>query len=144
MLLGREGGWGVVLCGYLQEADSHQGQTVGADSPGEDLVQVPLQQELLQDEDQRRQDGVLLQHRDTHVRPEGIVHEVTGLCDRSRCRARGSNLFFLSCTAAIRFLREWHGNCLELRQKENVNLDRPFRGGVQEVGVVPLRLVLQI
>lgn len=84
----------MVLCGYLQEADGHQGQTVGADSPGEDLVQVPLQQELLQDEDQRRQDGVLLQHRDTHVRPEGLVHKVTGLCDRSHCRARGSNLFF--------------------------------------------------
>lgn len=84
----------MVLCGYLQEADGHQGQTVGADSPSEDLVQVPLQQELLQDEDQWRQDSVLLQHRDTHVRPEGIVYEVTGLRMRSHCRARGSNLFF--------------------------------------------------
>lgn len=50
---------------YLQEADGHQGQTVGADSSCEDLVQVPLQQELLQDEDQWRQDSVLLQKRDS-------------------------------------------------------------------------------
>lgn len=84
---------GVLLCGYLQEADGHQGQTVGADSPREDLVQVPLQQELLQDEDQRRQDSVLLHHKDTHVRPEGMRHEVTGLGLRSHSRARGSNLF---------------------------------------------------
>lgn len=78
----------MVLCGYLQEADGHQGQTVGADSSGEDLVQVPLQQELLQDEDQWRQDGVLLQHRDTHTsdqrasctrRPDSATDHTAGL-----------------------------------------------------------------
>lgn len=66
----------VVLRGYLQEADGHQGQTVGADSPREDLVQVSLQQELLQDEDQRWQDGVFLQHTDTRQSKKHRAHKL--------------------------------------------------------------------
>lgn len=46
---------------YLQEADDHEDEAVGADSSGEDFVQVPLQQELLQHEDQVRQHRVHLE-----------------------------------------------------------------------------------
>lgn len=52
------------LCVYLQKADGHENKTVGADPSSEDLIQIPLQEELLQDEDQRRQDSVLLRRRD--------------------------------------------------------------------------------
>lgn len=46
---------------YLQEADDHEDETVGADSPGEDFVQISLQQKLLQHKDQVRQHGILLE-----------------------------------------------------------------------------------
>lgn len=45
---------------YLQEADSHENKAVRADPSSEDFIQISLQQELLQDEDQRWQNGVLL------------------------------------------------------------------------------------
>lgn len=45
---------------YLQETDDHEDETVGADAPGEDFVQIPLQQKLLQHEDQVRQHWILL------------------------------------------------------------------------------------
>lgn len=48
---------------YLQEADGHQYKAVRAYASGEDFIQIPLQQELLQDEDQRWQNSVLLQGR---------------------------------------------------------------------------------
>lgn len=45
---------------YLQEADDHEDQTVRADSSGEDFVQIPLEQKLLQHKDQVRQHWVHL------------------------------------------------------------------------------------
>ena len=47
----------------LQEADRHEEHTVGADPAGEDLVQIPLQQELLQHQHQVRQGRELLQEQ---------------------------------------------------------------------------------
>lgn len=47
----------------LQEADSHEEQTVGSNSTGKNLIEVPLQQELLQHQDQVRQHRVFLQGR---------------------------------------------------------------------------------
>lgn len=49
---------------YLQEADDHEDQTVRADSSGEDFVQIPLQQKLLQHKDQVRQHWVHLKEGD--------------------------------------------------------------------------------
>lgn len=49
---------------HLQEADDHEDEAVGADPSREDLVQVPLQQELLQHEDQVRQHRVHLEWGD--------------------------------------------------------------------------------
>ena len=52
----------------LQEADCHEEHAVGANPAREDLVQVPLQQELLQHQHQVRQGGELLreQTQDRH------------------------------------------------------------------------------
>ena len=36
---------------HLEEADDHEDEAVGADAPGEDLVEVSLQEELLQHKD---------------------------------------------------------------------------------------------
>lgn len=49
---------------YLQEADSHEEEAVGADSPGENLIEIPLQQELLQHQHQVRQHRVFLKDTD--------------------------------------------------------------------------------
>lgn len=48
------------LASYLQEADDHEDEGVGAYSACEDFIQVSLQQELLQHKDQVRQHRVLL------------------------------------------------------------------------------------
>lgn len=48
---------------HLQEADGHEEKTVGADSTSENLIEVPLQEELLQHQDQVRQHRVFLQSR---------------------------------------------------------------------------------
>lgn len=45
----------------LQEAHSHEEEAVGADSSGENFIEVPLQQELFQHQDQVRQYRVFLQ-----------------------------------------------------------------------------------
>lgn len=50
---------------HLEEADRHEEEAVGADAPREHLVQVPLQEELLQHQDQVRQHRVLLRRSDT-------------------------------------------------------------------------------
>lgn len=53
-----------ILLLYLQETDDHEDETVRADSSGEDFVQVPLQQKLLQHKDQVRQHWVHLKEGD--------------------------------------------------------------------------------
>lgn len=50
----------------LQEAHSHQEQTVGADPAGENFIEISLQEELLQHQDQVRQDRVFLQSNRHH------------------------------------------------------------------------------
>lgn len=45
----------------LQEADGHEEKTVGANSTSENLIEVPLQKELLQHQDQVRQHRVFLE-----------------------------------------------------------------------------------
>lgn len=49
---------------YLEEADDHEDEAVRADSPGEDFVQISLQQELLQHKDQVRQHWIHLKAED--------------------------------------------------------------------------------
>lgn len=45
---------------YLQEAYCHQYKAVRADASCKNFIQIPLQQELLQDEDQRWENSVFL------------------------------------------------------------------------------------
>ena len=54
---GGGGGWGGEP--YLEKADNHEDEAVGADTPRPHLIQVSLQQELLQDEHHERQAGIL-------------------------------------------------------------------------------------
>ena len=39
------------MLAHLEEADDHEDETVGTDAPGEDLIEVPLQEKLLQHKD---------------------------------------------------------------------------------------------
>ena len=43
----------------LEEADGHEDEAVGADASRPDLIEFPLQQELLQDKDQLGEAGIL-------------------------------------------------------------------------------------
>lgn len=45
---------------HLQEADSHKEKAVGADPSSENLIQIPLEQELLQHQNQLRKHWVFL------------------------------------------------------------------------------------
>lgn len=45
---------------YLEEANDHQDEAVGADSSSEHLVEISLEQKLLQHKDQVRQHGIPL------------------------------------------------------------------------------------
>lgn len=55
--------YGPDLKPYLQEADSHKEQTVGSDPTSENLIEVPLQKELLQHQHQIRQHRIFLQDK---------------------------------------------------------------------------------